>query len=270
MKRRGVILIIISLAFAVAAALIARNWLQSRLNAGSQDPGQPVVVATMEIPFGTKMEARHLSIITLPRSATVGNHFSKTDDVVGLIALQKIISGEILLKERFADRAAGSTLAAIVKPDMRAVTVRVDDVVGVAGFLMPGNHVDVVAAHMENQRAQTRTVLHDINVLAVDQTASTDKDQPVLVRAVTLEVTPKQAEILVKAREEGKIQLTLRNPLDKTQLEDAEMVADADQPKTPLKKVRAPQPRPAHDSTHDSNGVIIIRGTNVHSSESAT
>lgn len=271
MKRRGLILIVISLAFAITAAWVARNWVQSRLDAGPQDPGQQVVVATMEIPFGTKVEARHLSTIVLPRNAAVGNHFNKTDDVVGLIALQKIISGEILLKERFADRTAGSTLAAIVKPDMRAVTVRVDDVVGVAGFLMPGNHVDVVAAHLENQRAQTRTVLHDINVLAVDQTASTDKDQPVVVRAVTLEVSPRQAEVLVKAREEGKIQLTLRNPLDKTQIEDAEMVADADKPKAPVVKVHgAAAPHPAaHETAHDS-GVIIIRGTNVHSSESAT
>jgi pilus assembly protein CpaB len=270
MKRRGLILIVISLAFAVTAAWVARNWVQSRMNAAPPDPGQQVVVAAMEIPFGTKVEARHLSTIMLPRNAAVGNHYGKTDEVVGLIALQKIISGEILLKERFADRTAGSTLAAIVKPDMRAITVRVDDVVGVAGFLMPGNHVDVVAAHMENQRAQTRTVLHDLNVLAVDQTASTDKDQPVVVRAVTLEMTPRQAEILVKAREEGKIQLTLRNPLDKTQIEDAEMVADAEQPKAPVRKMHAPQPRPASDITHDSNGVIIIRGTNVHVSESTT
>src|SRR5215475_8277787 len=187
MKRRGLILIVISLAFAVTAAWIARNWVQSRLNAGPADPGQQVIVAALEIPFGTKVEARHLSTITLPRNAAVGNHYAKVDDVVGLIALQKIISGEILLKERFADRQAGSTLAAIVKPDMRAVTVRVDDVIGVAGFLMPGNHVDVVAAHLEsNQRAVTRTVLHDLNVLAVDQTASQDKDQPAVVRAVTL------------------------------------------------------------------------------------
>jgi len=266
MKRRGFILIVISLFFGVTAAWIARNWVQARL-ASPTDPGQLVVVAAMEIPFGTKIEARHLNTISLPRDAAVGNHFTKTDDVVGLIALQKIISGEILLKERFADRAAGSTLAAIVKPDMRAVTVRVDDVVGVAGFLMPGNHVDVVAAHVENQRAQTRTVLHDINVLAVDQTASTDKDQPVVVRAVTLEVTPKQAEALVKAREEGKIQLTLRNPLDKNSDPDTELLADAEPPKPEKKKVRAVQPREPREA---GNGVIIIRGTNIHTSESAT
>jgi pilus assembly protein CpaB len=195
----------------------------------------------------------------------VGNHYQRPEDVVGLIALQKIISGEILLKERFADRQAGSTLAAIVKPDMRAVTVRVDDVIGVAGFLMPGNHVDVVAAHMEpNQRAETRTVLHDLNVLAVDQTAAQDKDQPVVVRAVTLEMTPKQAEILVKAREEGKIQLTLRNPLDKSQSDDTEVVAEVTPPKPAARKVRAAEPRPSN------NGITIIRGTNVHTSESAT
>lgn len=268
MKRRGLLLVIFSLVLAVGAAWIARNWVQARLRAPAAEAGQQVVVAAMEIPFGTKIEARHLSTITLPLSAAVGNHYDKMSDVVGLIALQKIISGEILLKERFADRAAGSTLAAIVKPDMRAVTVRVDDVVGVAGFLMPGNHVDVVAAHMENQRAQTRTVLHDLNVLAVDQTAATDKDQPVVVRAVTLEVSPEQAEILVKAREEGKIQLTLRNPLDKTSLPDAPEVAanTPPPPKAPVRKARvsAPAPRSAND------GVIIIRGTNVHSSEAAT
>lgn len=262
MKRRGFLLIVISLALAVGAAWVARNWVQARLAGTPSDPMQTVIVAAMEIPFGTKVEGRHLKTITLPSNAAVGDHYDKVDQVVGLIALQKVISGEILLKEHFADRNSGSTLAAIVKPDMRAVTVRVDDVIGVAGFLMPGNHVDVVAARVENQRAETRTVLRNLNVLAVDQTASQDKDQPVLVRAVTLEVTPKQAEILVKAREEGRIQLTLRNPLDKS-AEDTEL-ADTDQPKAPAKKVHAALPRPAN------NGVTIIRGTNIHSSESST
>lgn len=268
MKRRGLLLIVISLTLAIGAAWVARNWVQARLSGGGAgDPGQSVVVAAMEIPFGTKVEERHLTTITLPRSAQVGNHYTKTEEVVGLLALQKVISGEILLKERFADRNAGSTLASIVKPDMRAVTVRVDDVIGVAGFLTPGNHVDVVAAHLENGRAETHTVLHDLNVLAVDQSASQDKDQPSVVRAVTLEVTPRQAETLVKAREEGRIQLTLRNPLDKNLTEDAEVVAQTQAPKTPAKRMHASQ---AHVPATNSNGVTIIRGTNVHSSESTT
>lgn len=269
MKRRGFMLIVISLVLAIGAAWVARNWVQAKLTGtAAADPVQTIVVAAMEIPFGTKVEARHLRTITLPSNASLGNHFDKAEEVVGLIALQKIIPGEILLKERFADRNAGSTLAAIVKPDMRAVTVRVDDVIGVAGFLMPGNHVDVVAARVINQgleaHAETHTVLHNLNVLAVDQTAAQDKDQPVVVHAVTLEVTPKQAEILVKAREEGRIQLTLRNPLDKTP-DGPDLVADTDQPKAPAPQRAKVQPRPV-----TNNGVIIIRGTNVHSSESAT
>src|SRR5215472_1897772 len=176
MKRRGLLLIIASLALALGAAWVARNWVQARLSAGPPAADlQTVVVAALEIPFGTKVEARHLKTITLPRDAAVGNHFDSTDAVVGLIALQKILPGEILLKERLGDRSAGSTLAAIVKPDMRAVTVRVDDVVGVAGFLLPGNRVDVVAARtIEGQikRSEAHTVLHNLSVLAVDQTAS--------------------------------------------------------------------------------------------------
>lgn len=224
-----------------------------------------VVVAAMEIPFGTKVEARHLHVITLPKGTPVGDHYGKPDEVVGLIAMQKVISGEILLKERFADHTSGNTLAAVVKPDMRAVTVRVDDVVGVAGFLLPGNHVDVVAARMHNdtQRAEAETVLRNLNVLAVDQTASQDKDQPVVVHAVTLEVSPKQAEVLVKAREEGKIQLTLRNPLDDrdSSSEPAHVVAQAP---ARVKKGHAQVVRPA------GNAVTIIRGTNVQNTQSAT
>ena len=262
-KRRGLLLITISLLLAMGAAWVARSWIQARLNPNNTpgDPGMTVVVAAMEIPYGTKVEARHLRTITLPHDAQVGNHYDKTEDVVGLIATQKIISGEILLKERFADRSAGSTLAAVLKPTMRAVTVRVDDVVGVAGFLLPGNHVDVVAAHMNNttQRAETETVLHNLNVLAVDQTASQEKDQPVVVRAVTLEVTPKQAEVLVKAREEGKIQLTLRNPLEDPAADIvAENLPPPPAPKVIVKKVHAEPLR------LPSASITIIRGTNVH------
>lgn len=259
----------ISLFLALGAAWMARVWMQARLdsNTSPAEARMQVVAAAMEIPFGTKAEARHLKVITLPRSAEVGAHYEKIEDVVGLIAIQKVISGEILRKERFADRSAGSTLAAVVKPELRAVTVRVDDVVGVAGFLLPGNHVDVVAARMVNQRAEAQTVLQNLNVLAVDQTASQDKDQPVVVRAVTLEMTPRQAEVLVKAREEGKIQLTLRNPLEDSERELVAEAAPAPVPvpaKAVTKKPRVEAPRP------ENNGVTIIRGTNVHNSESST
>ena len=98
---------------------------------------------------------------------------------------------------------------------MRAVSVRVNDVVGVAGFLLPGNHVDVVAAYRDGPDTRSETVVQNVKVLAVDQTASTDKNEPVVVRAVTLEVTPADAEKLVLAEQRGAIQLALRNPPDR-------------------------------------------------------
>ena len=136
---------------------------------------------------------------------------------------------------------------------MRAVTVRVDDVVGVAGFLLPGNHVDVLATKLDqrSRTARTETILKNLKVLAVDQTASTDSNDPVIVRAVTLQMLPEQSETLVKAKEEGTIQLTLRNPLEQIAVE------------VPKAKPAAPQQRVAASAPRRSSSITVIRGTRV-------
>jgi pilus assembly protein CpaB len=259
MKRRGLFMVLLSLLFGFGAAWAAKNWVEQRTRAlGAKDEGSAVLVAAMEIPYGTAIESRHVNVIRVPSGTPLGNHFTSLDEIEGMISSQKVLNGEVLLKERFTKTGTGSTLAAMIKPDMRAVTVRVDDVVGVAGFLLPGNRVDVVAARkLNSERATTETILTAINVLAVDQTSSQDKNEPVVVRAVTLEMTPQQAEVLVKAREEGRIQLTLRNPSD-----DAPapvVVAETPPPPKPTVIVRREAPRPVQPS------VTIIRGTHVDS-----
>ncbi len=261
LKRRGFMLMAVSLALALGAAWIARGWLQSRLNPGHRDASVAVVVAATEIPFGMRVEPRHLRVISLPSGTAIGAHFSSPDQVVGLIALEKIVPGEILLKAQFAKKTAGSTLSALLKPNMRAITVPVNDVVGVAGFLLPGNHVDVVEARLVNQRAVTATVLRDLEVLAVDQTDSRDKNSPVLVRAVTLEVTPAQAEVLVKAMTEGRIQLTLRSPLA------PQAVAKSIPPPEPRRRVRRIRV-PVRADYGDT--ITIIRGTDVQKLHTAS
>ncbi len=212
-------LIVLSLMLAVGAAWVANQWVQARTAVPDalESPTAPVVTASMDIPFGTKIEARHLARIQMLHGTEPAGSFHDVKEVEGKVSRAALLSGEILLAGRFADQGSGSTLAAVVEKSMRAVTVRVDDVVGVAGFLLPGNRVDVLGSRdLSNREALTETILQNVRVLAVDQTAATEKNEPVVVRAVTLEVTPEQAELLVKWKEQGSLQLTLRNPLDES------------------------------------------------------
>jgi pilus assembly protein CpaB len=254
-KRRGLVLITLSLLMAVGAAYVANEWVIAKVmpNQDEQENRQQVVAAAISIPFATKVEARHLKLVDLPEGIAPDGFFTSNDDILGKVSTTAIPRGEILVAERFRAHSAGSTLAALVDTEMRAVTVRVDDVVGVAGFLLPGNRVDILASRKQtNKRAETDTILRNIKVLAVDQTAAADSNEPVIVRAVTLEMLPKQAEELFRARTEGTIQLTLRNPLAKE--------VEAPPPPPPRVVARpAPRPRPAPPTE-----VMVIRGTSVN------
>jgi pilus assembly protein CpaB len=256
-KRRGLVLIFLSLMMAAGAAWVANVWVNGQLvtQANATPDAHRVVAAALSIPFATKVEGRHLRYIEVPPDVLPTGAFTSFDEVEGKVSTTAIARGEILVKERFAAHDRGSTLAALIDKEMRAITVRVDDVVGVAGFLLPGNTVDVLAARKEGQRAVTSTVLRNIKVLAVDQTASANENEPVIVRAVTLEMTPEQAEVVVKARTEGTIQLTLRNP---EALEVVEPEPKAAPP--PVRVAATPRPRPVvrRDPT-----VTVIRGTEV-------
>jgi len=258
-KRRGLILIFLSLIMAVGAATIANQWVNGQLvsKADAEPNTQLVVTAAISIPFATKVEGRHLKLTEIPEGVLPAGAYTDLAEVEGKVSTTSIARGEILVAERFASHSRGSTLAALVAPDMRAITVRVDDVIGVGGFLLPGNTVDVVAARKtRDQRAITETILKNIKVLAVDQDAATEENEPVIVRAVTLEVTPKDAEKVVKARTEGSIQLTLRNP------EEEDVI-----PPKPVKRVvkrRAPRKAPTDSS------VEIIRGTDVKNTKTKT
>ena len=128
---------------------------------------------------------------------------------------------------------------------------------------MPGNRVDVLATKRSDgssNDSESRTILQDLRVLAVDQTAGTDKTQPVVVRAVTLEMSAKEAEVLVKAQSEGKLQLALRNPLDAQKQPQAVAAAAPVQAAPPVAK---PQPKPVAKGNGGVGAVTIIRGTEV-------
>jgi pilus assembly protein CpaB len=257
LSRRGPVLIVLSLLLAVGAAWLANRWLIAQNAPEEAGPGTvPVAIAVMDIPFAATVEPRHVAVIQMFADTVPEGAFSSVAAVEGKIARSSIIKGELLLAPRFASPGDGSILATAVGENMRAMSVRVNDVVGVAGFLLPGNRVDVVAAYREGQQTRSETVIQNVKVLAVDQTASTDSNEPVVVRAVTLEVTLEDAEKLVLAEQRGSIQLALRNPRDE-ELVAAPAPAPAPEPR------RVTRPRPAATPSPPSQDVTVIRGTDV-------
>jgi len=271
--RRSIILISISLAHATAAAVLANRRVNNRSAAvDSTRPQQiGVVVAAADIPFGAPIEARHLKKIEMVARERPPGSFTDPADVVGKVATAEILADEVLLERRFVTPGPGSPLAAVLAPEMRAVSVRVDDVVGVGGFILPGNRVDVIAARATGERAYAETILSNVKVLAVDQQASADKNAPVVVRAVTLEVTPDGAEELARAKQLGALQLSLRNPMDRSV-----HVADSgpgaiDSPIVVATAAPTPAAAAAPRSTASrirrtpsgTDGISVIRGTEV-------
>ncbi|MBW0146114.1 Flp pilus assembly protein CpaB [Marinobacter arenosus] len=262
-KKRTFVMLTFALAMGLAAAFVAKGWAIKRLTVSEEEAGIAVVVASMQIPFGKKLEETDLRIETMPSHLVPSSAYNDIESLTGTVAMGTIYPDEIVMKEKVAPFGGGSALSAVIGRNKRAVTVRVNDVVGVAGFLMPGNRVDVVAAKPEGNRRdyRTETLLEDVKVLAVDQSASPEKDKPVIVRAVTLELSPVEAELLVEATQEGMVQLALRNPLD-----------DSKKPKPEVKPevvAEAPKPKPAPRKrvVATSQRVTVIRGTDVSTSK---
>lgn len=254
-KTRTIVMFLFALLMGLAAALVAKNWASNRLAGPARDDGVQVVVAAVQIPFGKKLESSDLRLASMPESLVPSNAYTALEALDGTVAMGTIYPGELLLTEKVAEFGGGSALSAVIAPTKRAVTVRVNDVIGVAGFLMPGNRVDVVAAKpYDNRKYRSETLLENVKVLAVDQTASPEKDKPVIVRAVTLELAPNEAEKLVQATQEGTVQLALRNPLDDST--KPQEISPEEPRKAPIRKL-----------TSRTNPITVIRGTSVTTSQ---
>lgn len=257
MTKKGIISMLgISVVMAMGAAKMANTWVQERMGTAGNASGSSVVVAAVAIPFGRTIEPKDLRMLELPPEAVPEGSFKTIDEVAGRVSSQSLFTGEVVLAGRVAEHLGGSALAAVLEPGMRAISVRVDDVAGVAGFLLPGNLVDIVSSKRSggNREVASRTILEKIKVLAVDQIASQEQNSPVIVRAVTLAVTPSEAERLFEATQEGKVQLTLRNPLDDSESEEEKVAAQ------PIPRATA-NPAPRHRHVR----VSVIRGTEMAS-----
>ncbi|MDO6678125.1 Flp pilus assembly protein CpaB [Shewanella sp. 4_MG-2023] len=226
MNSKTIMFIVLSLVFGAIAVFLAQNWLKS--NTPMNHAGQTTTVVTLSslVPMGTIIDRKHMVLTTVPEDIAPKGSVTKFEDAEGKVVNQKLYSGEILRHEKLTTKGEGSTLASLIQHNMRAVTIRVNDVVGVAGFLLPGNRVDVINLYKEGNY-KTDIVLSNVKILAIDQQASNDENKPMLVRAVTLELSMEQAELLLIAKGRGSLQLALRNPNDNAQVEVASLNQDS-------------------------------------------
>ncbi len=184
-------------------------------------PTRPVVVAATDLDVGTELGPENLRTIEWPANAVPANAISSPADVVGRGLILPVIENEPILPMKLASKEAGAGLPPMIPPGLRAVSVRVNEVIGVAGYVLPGTRVDVVATVSPTDlRADmtSKVILTDVQVLAAGTKIErdTEKGKPMPVSVVTLLVNPDEAERLTLVSNEGKIQLALRNPLDKT------------------------------------------------------
>lgn len=213
---RALIMLLLALVLAGAAVLVAARWMGGQSGGSSKK----VVVAMAEIGVGVKITPEMLRLIDWPASELPPGAASDGKPLEGRITRTNISLGEPVLEGKLAPPGATGGLSSIVADGKRAMTVRVNDVVGVAGFALPGNFVDILVNTDDSAKgggggqAISKIVLERILVLAVAQESSRDDNKPKVVNAVTLELTPDQVEKLDLARSVGTLSLVLRNQVD--------------------------------------------------------
>jgi pilus assembly protein CpaB len=204
-----------------ALAFGTYNYMQHLPAKTTSIPTRPVVVAAADLDIGAELRREDIRIIDWPANGVPANSISDPKDVIGRGLILPVIENEPFLPMKLASKEAGAGLPPVIPPGLRAVSVRVTEVIGVAGYVLPGTRVDVVATMSPTGNGAdmtTKVILTNVQVLAAGTKIDreTDKNKPMPVSVVTLLVNPEEAERLTLASTEGKIQLALRNPLDKT------------------------------------------------------
>ncbi len=271
-------MLILAAVLAGGAVWVARDWLESQIRPvaakESTVPLTKVVVARVKLSFGNRLQSQHLTEVDWPAGNVPPGSFNSIDKLLegekDRVVLRTIEPSEPILAAKVSGPGGRGTLSTLISKDMRAVTIRVNDVNGVAGFIMPNDHVDVLLTRNENNKNNdpiTTILLQNIKVLGVDQDADEDKEKPAVAKAVTLEVTPRQSQKLALASRVGSISLTLRNLANAVAARHRTItvadlkVGEANLPKKPKAKKRKKRvvvkPRP---KANRFASVTVVRG----------
>ncbi|MDO8683695.1 MAG: Flp pilus assembly protein CpaB [Armatimonadota bacterium] len=210
--RRNVVAL--SIALGVIAAFLVYYYIKT-VGTNGEPPMRPVALARQTIPPATIIESAMIETRQMPGNQVPEDSAASEEEVVGKVALTSMEGGSPILRKNVTDRSSALGLAYTVPTGMRAVTVALDPIIGVAGFLKPGNHVDVLATFNANDGTVTKTVLQDLTLLAtgskvITSTVDTEKQKVEDMPNATLAVTPIEAEALILAESKGKLRLALR------------------------------------------------------------
>jgi len=219
-NKRLIIAVLAAVAFGLIAAVSISRYL-TNAQVYTRNLSN-IVVAKVDIPLGTRIIPEQLTVAQFPRNIAPEGAFQIIDDkLVGRVAVVRISAREPITETRLAPIGAAGGLSSVIPDGFRAMTVKVDDVVGVSGFIMPGTLVDIVVVidppeSKTEQGKVSKIVLQNIKVLASGQNIDKPKNEKEAerVKAVTLQVTPEQAEKLALASSEGTLQLVMRNSVD--------------------------------------------------------
>lgn len=203
--------LLLALALGLAAATYAASWLQQQATANTFQ----VIVAERDLTMGTRLQPDMLQTLDWPKAAAIQGPLTTLDQAVGRVIRTPMLRGEPLLHSKLAPMGEKGGLSSVLAPGQRAVTVKVNEIMGVAGFALPGSYVDVMVNTPDGENQPVSKILIErIQVLAVAQDVSTNESKPRVVNAVTLQVSPQQAEQIDLARSVGTLSLVLRSHSD--------------------------------------------------------
>ena len=268
-RMRVLLVLLVAIAAGGGLAYGTYNYVRNVPASAASVPTRPVVVAAVDLGVGAAIRLEDVRTIDWPAAALPAGVFEKPDDVVGRALVMPLIQNELVLPMKLASKEAGSGLPIMIPEGERAVSVRVNEVIGVAGYVLPGTRVDVVAvASATDKKADTtsKVVLTNVQVLAAGtkMEQNGDESKPIPVTVVTLLVAPDQAERLTLASTEGKIQLALRNPLDQSSpvtsgVRPAGLLGDAPAPKLVAPaRARFVRPAPVLEAVHVVEPAVTV------------
>jgi len=250
MKKYGALIALgLAILFGVLAVLLANKWMSGQVSdqAGMERGSIPlakVVIATDNIDIGTPLTEKNLALADWPKANLPKGAFEQVKDVEGRVAVTRLTAGQPIIAAELAAPGSGAGLVALLPEGMRAISIRVDDVSGVSGFVLPNTFVDVISIDSQGGKEAASIILEMVRVLAIAQETYTEEGKAKLVKTVTLQLSPKDATKLALKVRQGSIHLTLRSPIEQLGQEPEVTVAQQPGEAPPVVRKVVPKARP--------------------------